>query len=87
MPATDRPPRPGRTLALLALAQLIVSLDYTIVYVALPGIGTGLGFSAQQLQWVVSAYAVAFGGLLLPVALTLGRPARRPVTAPVPSRT
>ncbi|GAA4238345.1 MFS transporter [Actinomadura meridiana] len=57
--------RPAATLALLAFAQLIISLDYNIVYVALPGIGSGLGFSAQDLQWVVSAYAVAFGGFLL----------------------
>lgn len=58
-------PRPGPALALLAFAQLIISLDYNIVYVALPEIGDGLGFSAQTLQWVVSAYAVAFGGFLL----------------------
>ncbi|MFG2819421.1 MFS transporter [Kitasatospora sp. NPDC048365] len=57
--------RAGLTLALLAFAQLIVSIDYNIVYVALPEIGSGLGFSAQNLQWVVSAYAVAFGGFLL----------------------
>ncbi|UOX89075.1 MFS transporter [Amycolatopsis sp. FBCC-B4732] len=57
--------RPGAVLALLAFAQLIVSLDYNIVYVALPDIGRELGFTAQSLQWVVSAYAVAFGGALL----------------------
>ncbi|MCX3061824.1 MFS transporter [Streptomyces beihaiensis] len=57
--------RPALTLALLALAQLITSLDYNIVYVALPDIGDGLHFSAQTLQWVVSAYAVVFGGFLL----------------------
>ncbi|MFJ9924339.1 MFS transporter [Streptomyces rubiginosohelvolus] len=55
----------GLTLALLAFAQLIISIDYNIVYVALPEIGSGLGFSAQNLQWVISAYAVAFGGFLL----------------------
>ncbi|HSA53362.1 MAG TPA: MFS transporter [Yinghuangia sp.] len=61
------PPRTrlGLTLALLAFAQLIISIDYNIVYVALPEIGTDLGFSAHNLQWVVSAYAVAFGGFLL----------------------
>jgi EmrB/QacA subfamily drug resistance transporter len=53
------------TLALLAFAQLIVSIDYNIVYVALPHIGSGLGFTAHTLQWVISAYAVAFGGFLL----------------------
>ncbi|MFI6025950.1 MFS transporter [Amycolatopsis magusensis] len=57
--------RPAIVLGLLAFAQLIISLDYNIVYVALPEIGTTLGFSAQTLQWVVSAYAVAFGGFLL----------------------
>ncbi|MET7644199.1 MFS transporter [Streptomyces sp. NPDC005426] len=76
-PGTAAAPRPaptalarrGRTsaapLALLAFAQLIISVDYNIVYVALPRIGSGLGFSAQHLQWVISAYAVAFGGFLL----------------------
>ncbi|MFE1958620.1 MFS transporter [Streptomyces sp. NPDC059479] len=58
-------PRSGLTLALLAFAQFIVTIDYNIVYVALPDIGSQLGFSDQSLQWVVSAYAVAFGGLLL----------------------
>jgi len=57
--------RSGPRLALLALAQFVIAVDYNNVYVALPDIGAGLGFSAQSLQWVVSAYAVAFGGLLL----------------------
>lgn len=62
---TSRRAVPGwTTLALLAFAQLIVSLDYTIVYVALPDIGQ-LGFSRATLQLVVSAYAIAFGGVLL----------------------
>jgi MFS family permease len=52
-------------LALLAFAQLIISIDYNIVYVALPAIGRQLAFSTHSLQWVVSAYAVGFGGLLL----------------------
>jgi EmrB/QacA subfamily drug resistance transporter len=55
----------GLMLALLAFASLITSLDYNIVYVALPEIGSGLRFSASNLQWVISAYAVAFGGFLL----------------------
>jgi len=55
----------GLVLFLLAFSQFIISVDLNIVYVALPDIGTALGFSAQSLQWVVSAYAVAFGGLLL----------------------
>jgi EmrB/QacA subfamily drug resistance transporter len=59
--------RHGRdtTLALLAFAQLIVAIDAYIVIVALPEIGRDLGYSAQTLQSVISAYAVAFGGLLL----------------------
>ncbi|MEU6670233.1 MFS transporter [Streptomyces sp. NPDC046727] len=52
-------------LALLAVAQLLIGLDYSIVYVALPVIDAALGFSAESLQWVVSAYAVLFAGLLL----------------------
>ncbi|HEX4815969.1 MAG TPA: MFS transporter, partial [Nonomuraea sp.] len=52
-------------LALLAFAQFISAIDYNIVYVALPEIGRQIGFSTQTLQWVVSAYAVAFGGFLL----------------------
>ena len=52
-------------LPLLAFAQFISAIDYNIVYVALPQLGRALGFSDQSLQWVVSAYAVAFGGLLL----------------------
>jgi EmrB/QacA subfamily drug resistance transporter len=64
MNETIRPPRDG-SLALLAFAMLIVSIDGYIVVVALPEIGRALGFSAQTLQSVISAYAVAFGGLLL----------------------
>ncbi|MEV0404126.1 MFS transporter [Actinoallomurus sp. NPDC050550] len=52
-------------LGLLALTQLIVALDYNIVYVALPDIGKALDFSPSSVQWVVSAYSVGLGGLLL----------------------
>ncbi|MET9774363.1 MFS transporter [Streptomyces sp. NPDC006367] len=55
----------GLLLALLAFAQFISAIDYNIVYVALPEIGREVGFDAHSLQWVVSAYAVAFGGFLL----------------------
>lgn len=55
----------SRVLALLALSQLITALDFFIVVVALPDIGSDLGFSAQALQWVSSAYAVTYGGFLL----------------------
>jgi EmrB/QacA subfamily drug resistance transporter len=57
--------RKGLTLAALALGQLIIALDYSIVFVALPDIGSDVGFSAQQLQWVIGAYVVTFGGCLL----------------------
>jgi EmrB/QacA subfamily drug resistance transporter len=57
--------RQAATLALLALAMLIVSLDQYIVVVALPEIGRELGYSAQSLQSVISAYAVASAGCLL----------------------
>jgi EmrB/QacA subfamily drug resistance transporter len=53
------------TLALLAFAMLIVSLDQYIVVVALPEIGRELDYSAQTLQSVISAYAVASAGFLL----------------------
>jgi EmrB/QacA subfamily drug resistance transporter len=61
----SRAERPGATLALLAFAMLIVSLDQYIVVVALPEIGRELGYSAQTLQSVISAYAVASAGFLL----------------------
>lgn len=63
--APPRPRRLGPALLLLGFAQLIITADFNIVYVALPEIGTALGFTAQTLQWVISAYAVAFGGLLV----------------------
>jgi EmrB/QacA subfamily drug resistance transporter len=58
-------PRRWWALALLCGAFFMVILDATIVLVALPSIQVDLGFSAQGLQWVLSAYALTFGGLLL----------------------
>src|SRR4051794_37863902 len=52
-------------LALLAAAQFVVVLDASIVNVALPSIGTDLGFSQDNLSWVVNAYVLVFGGFLL----------------------
>jgi EmrB/QacA subfamily drug resistance transporter len=52
-------------LAVIALAQLMVVLDTTIVNVALPSIQRALGFNTTDLEWVVNGYALAFGGLLL----------------------
>src|SRR5256714_749712 len=63
MVATDR--RKWLALALLSAVQFMVVLDIAIVNVALPSIKTDLGFSQQNLQWVVSAYALFFGGFLL----------------------
>jgi len=67
MPMTDfpgalRPPRAA--LALLSLSQLLIALDATIVFVALDAMGQQLQMDAHHLQWVVSAYSVAFGGCL-----------------------
>jgi EmrB/QacA subfamily drug resistance transporter len=69
MEAATRPaepdPRRWWALALLCGAFFMVILDAAIVTVALPSIEEELGFSAQGLQWVVSAYALTFAGLLL----------------------
>src|SRR6266705_3245260 len=55
----------GLALLVIATAQLMVVLDATIVNVALPHIQTALGFSGSGLEWVVNAYALVLGGLLL----------------------
>ena len=52
-------------LVIVCLAQFMVVLDISIVNVALPSIQRDLGFSAANLQWVVTAYSLTFGGLLL----------------------
>jgi EmrB/QacA subfamily drug resistance transporter len=58
-------PRRWKALALLAVADFVVVLDATIVNVALPSIGRSLHASTSELSWVVSAYILAFGGLLM----------------------
>src|SRR5258708_1034825 len=55
----------GLALFVIATAQLMVVLDAAIVNVALPHVQRALGFSGSGLEWVVTAYAVTFGGLLL----------------------
>jgi EmrB/QacA subfamily drug resistance transporter len=55
----------GLALVVIATAQLMVILDATIVNVALPHIQQALGFTGSGLEWVVNAYALTFGGLLL----------------------
>src|SRR5215468_7336264 len=59
------PRRLGLALLVLATAQLMVVLDATIVNVALPHIQRALGFSGTGLEWVVTAYAISLGGLML----------------------
>src|SRR5438067_11209315 len=58
-------PRRWSALALIVTAQFMVILDVAIVNVALPSIKNDLGFSQVNLQWVISAYAIFFGGTLL----------------------
>lgn len=57
--------RTGLTLAAVAVVQFMVSLDLSVVNVGLPQIGAGLGFGPVGLTWVIHAYALTFGGLLL----------------------
>jgi EmrB/QacA subfamily drug resistance transporter len=61
----DHHPPDWLILSLVCLAQFMVILDVSIVNVALPSIQKTLGFSEVNLQWVVTAYALTFGGLLL----------------------
>ena len=63
MPASMN--RRWSALALIVTAQFMVILDVAIVNVALPSIKSDLGFSQTSLQWVISAYAIIFGGVLL----------------------
>jgi EmrB/QacA subfamily drug resistance transporter len=58
-------PRRWQALALVCVAFFMTILDVSIVNVALPSIGDALKFSEQSLQWVVTAYAITFGGFLL----------------------
>jgi MFS family permease len=71
-PAAQRAPgqarrgvHPGLALAVIAGAQLMVVLDATIVNIALPHIQSALHFSTTGLSWVLNAYTLTFGGLLL----------------------
>ena len=63
--ALTRTNRRWSALALIVTAQFMVILDVAIVNVALPSIKADLGFSQTSLQWVISAYAILFGGVLL----------------------
>jgi EmrB/QacA subfamily drug resistance transporter len=65
IPATSPHPRRWRALGLLAVANLMLILDITVVAVALPQLGADLGMSRDALTWVMSGYTLAFGGLML----------------------
>lgn len=62
---TELDPRRWKALAVVAAAFFMTILDVSIVNVALPSIATSLHFSRDNLQWVVTAYAITFGGFLL----------------------
>ncbi|MFJ3666987.1 MFS transporter [Streptomyces sp. NPDC090106] len=62
---TTAAPRAGLVLATACIAQVMVVLDVSVVNVALPSIATDLGFAPGGLSWVVNAYTLVFGGLLL----------------------
>jgi EmrB/QacA subfamily drug resistance transporter len=64
-PDTTSDPRRWKALAVLSVAYLMVVLDVSVTNVALPSIQSALNFSAADLQWVVSGYALTFGGFLL----------------------
>jgi EmrB/QacA subfamily drug resistance transporter len=64
----ELPPNAGRAatgIAIVLVAQLMLVLDATVVNVALPRIDTDLGFGPASLSWILNAYTLAFGGLLL----------------------
>src|SRR5437868_8943301 len=67
IPAAEARPdrRKWLALALVVAAQFMVVLDVAIVNVALPSIKTDLNFTQESLQWVITAYAIMFGGTLL----------------------
>lgn len=58
-------PKRWLALALLGTAQFMLILDVTVVAIALPQIGTDLSLSREALTWVVAAYTLTFGGLML----------------------
>ncbi|HWM73647.1 MAG TPA: MFS transporter [Nocardioides sp.] len=62
-PSAD--PRRWKTLAFLGIAQLMLIVDVTVVAIALPHMGVDLGLDREATTWVISAYTLAFGGLML----------------------
>jgi len=77
--ATSSDRKPWTLLVLLSVPQFMVILDATVVNVALPSIGRKLGFAAADLQWVVSAYVLMTGGLMLLGGRSADLLGRRPV--------
>ncbi|HUR07444.1 MAG TPA: MFS transporter [Nonomuraea sp.] len=71
--------RSGLILTVVAVVQFMVSLDLSVVNVGLPQIATGLGFSPVGLTWVIHAYALTFGGLLLLGGKASDRYGRKPM--------
>lgn len=65
VPAESRSSRRWLALAVLALAQFLVVLDASIINIALPEMGRALGLEPSLLSWVITAYVLPFGGLLL----------------------
>ena len=65
LPTTTRSTRRWLALGILALAQFLVVLDASIVNIALPVLGDQLGMDTVALAWVITAYVLPFGGLLL----------------------
>src|ERR1022692_2063559 len=63
--AAGRRDQRGVALAIVLCAQLMIILDMTVVNIALPTIARGLHLSAPSLSWVLNAYTLTFGGLLL----------------------
>ena len=65
LPTVTPHPRRWQALGLLGVAQLMLILDVTVVTIALPDLGRDLGMGRASLTWVMSAYTLAFGGLML----------------------
>ncbi|TCN36607.1 MFS transporter [Kribbella orskensis] len=61
----SRPNSSAATLAVLSVAQFLIALDYSIIYIALPSVATDLTLDPALAQWVISAYAVLFAGFLV----------------------
>ncbi len=62
---TRRSSTPGPTLAVLSVAQFLIALDYSIIYIALPSVAASLHVKPALAQWIVSAYAILFAGFLI----------------------